>query len=330
MYLPRRASEITPDLSIEADAASLAGFGSAPRRASKSRWATLGARVAPATLSLALVAAAGAFVLDQSDPNDELLAVPDRTDQVSRSEDRESTPSRALVDELSTDTVSTWDTGESAAPVAATWSAQFGAVTGTKYTQSAVKVRSAASGSSSVVAELKTGVAVQVTDLVQDGFRQVVVDNKAGWISGSALGNSAPTASAKSGTTSKTSNATKPSGGTSYSGGSVLGLKPKAMVVYNAVMANFSVPSVGGYRGSSLSSHQCGLAIDFMVYTNASLGNGVADYVIANAASWGVTHIIWRQRIWTPYKPYWRAMADRGGTTANHYDHVHVALADHC
>ena len=87
---------------------------------------------------------------------------------------------------------------------------------------------------------------------------------------------------------------------------------------------------MGGWRSSSLSSHQCGLAIDFMVYGNKGLGQEIADWVQARAGSFGVTHIIWYQHIWTPYRPYWRPMADRGGATANHMDHVHVALADHC
>jgi len=38
-----------------------------------------------------------------------------------------------------------------------------------------------------------------------------------------------------------------------------------------------------------------------------------------------VKYIIWRQRIWFPGGS-WKAMADRGGVTANHYDHVHISV----
>ena len=46
----------------------------------------------------------------------------------------------------------------------------------------------------------------------------------------------------------------------------------------------------------------------------------------ANAAEFGIDHVIFEQKIWTPRNPTWRPMADRGGITANHYDHVHVSV----
>ena len=40
----------------------------------------------------------------------------------------------------------------------------------------------------------------------------------------------------------------------------------------------------------------------------------------------GVDYLIYEQRIWTVQRggEGWRGMSDRGGDTANHYDHVHV------
>ena len=334
MYQPRRASEAPLGLPSQADAASLAAFRSAPRRAARSRLASMGGKVAPASLSLALVATVGAFALnsEQGQP-DSLVAVPERSEQVSRGEEvREDLPQRAITENLATDAAAAIPT---ATPMAAAWSAQFGQVVGKKFTQSPVKVRTQASGEAAAVTDLGAGASVDATDVVVEGWRQVVVDKKVGWVAADALGDAAPkpkATAAKATTAAKKTTAAKTTtkAPTTYSGPSVLGLKPKAMVVYGAVTSNFKVPSVGGYRASSLSSHQCGLAIDFMVNTNSSLGNAVANYVVANAGAWGVTHIIWRQRIWTPYNPTWRGMADRGGITANHYDHVHVALADHC
>ena len=46
----------------------------------------------------------------------------------------------------------------------------------------------------------------------------------------------------------------------------------------------------------------------------------------------GVYYIIWKQRFYMPqYNIYgsvntWNLMPDRGGVTANHYDHVHVSF----
>ena len=106
----------------------------------------------------------------------------------------------------------------------------------------------------------------------------------------------------------------------------MLGLKPRAMVVYNAVTAKWSFTSIGGYRASSLSNHQLGGAIDFMTYSDSAKGWEVANYITANADAFKVDHVIFEQKIWTPYKPYWRAMENRGSATANHMDHVHVSV----
>lgn len=340
MYEPRRSLEAGSGL--ETDAATLASLQHAPRRAAQSRLTTTAFKMAPASLSVALLATAGALVVNnRPTPTVELLAVPDRGEQISRSDAvREALPQRAIgqgaaqgeADEL--------------APVAAAWSSQFGAVTGTMYTQSAVTVRAQAKDDGAAMTELAAGAAVDTTDIVANGYRQVVIDKKLGWIAEGQLGQAAPKAKqpekapakqvapkqakSKNAPAPKSQPAPKQAPAPKYKGPSKLGLKPKAMVVYNAVMAKFNVPNVGGYRSSSRSSHQCGMAIDFMTYKNFGLGDGIANYLVANAGSFGVTHIIWKQRIWTPYRPYWRPMADRGGITANHYDHVHVAMADRC
>ena len=50
------------------------------------------------------------------------------------------------------------------------------------------------------------------------------------------------------------------------------------------------------------------------------------DFVRANYAELGVSYIIYSQQIWSVDRAGegWRGMSDRGSTTANHYDHVHV------
>ncbi|MBB4701356.1 hypothetical protein BJ982_002900 [Sphaerisporangium siamense] len=46
-----------------------------------------------------------------------------------------------------------------------------------------------------------------------------------------------------------------------------------------------------------------------------------------NGRQIGIMYIIWRQRYYDIRTGAgWRQMSDRGGITANHYDHVHVSV----
>ena len=58
------------------------------------------------------------------------------------------------------------------------------------------------------------------------------------------------------------------------------------------------------------------------------LGGNVAAWARANAKSLGITYVIWNQRIWSVGRSSegWRAMANRGGDSANHKDHVHISV----
>jgi hypothetical protein len=127
-------------------------------------------------------------------------------------------------------------------------------------------------------------------------------------------------ASSSGGTTSGVSTAP-----CSHGSGPESGLTSDAVEVYRAVCALFpGVSSYGGYapRGE----HYDGRAIDIMV--SGSYGQQIADWLRANAGSLQVRNVIYAQRIWTPESAAsgWRYMEDRGSPTANHYDHVHVAV----
>ncbi|MFI5610863.1 hypothetical protein [Amycolatopsis sp. NPDC051903] len=101
------------------------------------------------------------------------------------------------------------------------------------------------------------------------------------------------------------------------------GAQPNAAQVGNHILTKFKVGSVGGRAGrSGTSDHPAGLALDFMVDT--ATGNALADYVLAHQSQFGVTYVIWRQRI--NLGSGWTAMEDRGSPTANHFDHVHVSF----
>ncbi|QFU90827.1 hypothetical protein [Amycolatopsis sp. YIM 10] len=106
-------------------------------------------------------------------------------------------------------------------------------------------------------------------------------------------------------------------------GTSLAGTKPHVAQVGNHIKAKFGVDEIGGAAGrSGASDHPAGLALDFMVGT--AKGNEIADYLLENQKDFGITYVIWRQR----YNDGsgWSTMEDRGGETANHYDHVHVSF----
>lgn len=76
--------------------------------------------------------------------------------------------------------------------------------------------------------------------------------------------------------------------------------------------------------------HATGRAVDFMVFQDGAAGDMIAGYLIANASRLGVAWIIWQQRIWNVgaggygAARVWNRMEDRGNSTQNHIDHVHV------
>jgi hypothetical protein len=96
-----------------------------------------------------------------------------------------------------------------------------------------------------------------------------------------------------------------------------------------AKRAGWTVQQVWGVGAGD---HADGYASDFMVYSNRAMGDWIADYVWRNRAALGVRWIIWRQRIISTTMPrnaygpgnQWNPMPDRGDTTQNHMDHVHV------
>jgi hypothetical protein len=85
----------------------------------------------------------------------------------------------------------------------------------------------------------------------------------------------------------------------------------------------YDKPTMYGVAGrAGHSDHPNGLAVDFMVDT--ATGNDLAECVLRNQDALGVKYVIWRQRI--NFGSGWKAMEDRGGETANHFDHVHVSF----
>ncbi|WP_241175634.1 hypothetical protein [Modestobacter sp. KNN46-3] len=106
-------------------------------------------------------------------------------------------------------------------------------------------------------------------------------------------------------------------------------IKPQAQAAANAVVSN--VPgagsiTLGGTRPSAADphGHPSGLAVDYMVMSDAALGDAIVAYHVANWAELGVDYIIWEQRMLSSPGGSWKQMEDRGSVTANHFDHPHV------
>lgn len=85
----------------------------------------------------------------------------------------------------------------------------------------------------------------------------------------------------------------------------------------------FGEPTIYGVAGrANASDHPSGLALDIMV--DRATGDALASCARKNRDALGISYVIYRQRIDTGSG--WEAMEDRGGTTANHMDHVHISF----
>ncbi|MGZ8736849.1 MAG: hypothetical protein ACXWW7_06765 [Nocardioides sp.] len=193
---------------------------------------------------------------------------------------------------------------------------------GFKFATVALKLRTDPSEKAKVVDVLDFATKFAITGEKAKGFAEVVLDRKAYWVSAEYLANKKPKP-AKVEEESADDSAALPVGNCTASPPS--GVISSAMVVFEAVCSRFpSITTYGGYRGDG--EHSDGKAIDIMV--SGETGWQVAEYLRANAGTFGLYDIIYSQKIWTSERSSegWRYMEDRGSTTANHYDHVHVKV----
>jgi len=156
---------------------------------------------------------------------------------------------------------------------------------------------------------------VRVTGRKQAGRTQIVVDGQSRWVTSDYLAQSKPKPEPEG-----------PSlGGVCSNGSAIDAGDPSLYKVHDAVCANWpEITSYGTWRGDG--EHGEGRAIDIM--TSGATGWAVANFLRANYAALGIEYIIYSQNIWSVERSGegWRGMADRGSTTANHYDHVHVTV----
>lgn len=92
--------------------------------------------------------------------------------------------------------------------------------------------------------------------------------------------------------------------------------------------------TIGGYRACDTTGEHCtGRALDIMIpnyKNNQEFGNEIKEWIIekSDAGVIDTCWLIWDQAMFSA--PNWNKvnMKDRGGDTANHFDHIHLFLKD--
>lgn len=202
-------------------------------------------------------------------------------------------------------------------------------VVGQLWATSDVNVRAEASADSERVGYLTALDQVDVTGTTEDGWTQVVLEDAVGWVNDAYLSDSEPEPEPAADPDPEAGAAT--AAGTSdepcaINPGIESGLTGNARAVYRAVCAAYggSVSGFGGLRPGDGGDHGSGRAVDVMVSGEA--GWEISRFLQDRAGELGITYLIYEQKIWMAGSGSWEQMEDRGGATANHYDHVHVSV----
>lgn len=195
--------------------------------------------------------------------------------------------------------------------------------TSLRYATTTLNIWSSSTGQS-YSGVIPRGGELQVTGTVQNGRTEIIVNGASKWVTSSYVSATPPT----------TSDAGASSGdGDSLNRGYSSGLDQtnenvKAIVrdVWNRYP---QINTMYGWRKDVTPDHPAGRAVDVMIpsyKTNSALGWEIAKYYQAHASEYNINYIIFDQKIWSTArtKEGWRSMADRGGDTANHKDHVHI------
>ncbi len=188
----------------------------------------------------------------------------------------------------------------------------------TRFATTALNLRTEPNGRAKVLTVLKSGTKLVATGITAGDYAQVLTKaNDYRWVTAEYLSKDKPDPSPE---------AIGIAGGPCPDGSVENGLTSGAIRVYRAVCHAFpAITSYGGYDAHG--EHASGKAIDIMT-SDVGLGTQIADYLRANAASFDLYDVIWRQHIFTQERggEGWRSMSNRGSATANHYDHVHVSV----
>jgi hypothetical protein len=195
-----------------------------------------------------------------------------------------------------------------------------------KYRTADLNLWRAAQAKGRPLAVLPEGGKVAVTGVRRAGLAQIVRSGQVRWVNAEYLAEKKPVPpapDAPQGAAAATGLSSAPCADGS---GTESGLTSSAVRLFRGVCNAFpALSSYGGFDGHG--EHSSGRAIDFMT-SDSSLGQAVADWARAHASELDLYDVIWAQHIWTPVRSAegWRSMSDRGSSTANHYDHVHISV----
>jgi uncharacterized protein YgiM (DUF1202 family) len=189
-------------------------------------------------------------------------------------------------------------------------------ITGTRYATATLNIRSTYADKYKLITEVPRGTKLTITGVVKNGRMQIIFEKAVRWVTAKYLSKSVPSSVPPSWRAVER------------------GLKPNAVKVHRAARAKF--PQITTYytlRAGVFTDHSTGRALDLMIpnYRSASgkaLGYKVAAWAKANAKPLGINYVIWNQHIWNIQRDSegWRYMADRGGDSANHKNHVHITV----
>lgn len=194
--------------------------------------------------------------------------------------------------------------------------------TTTQYATAALNIWTASTGDAHT-GEIPRGSKVAVTGTVANGRAQIVHTGALRWVTAKYLSANPPAVTPPS-TGGDRGDINK-----GYSSGLD---KSNAYVQRIAwhIWDNYpAIKTMYGWRRDVTPDHPAGRAVDVMIpsyKTNTELGWAIANYFKSNAKEFNVSYVIYQQKIWSVArsKEGWRAMANRGNDTANHYDHVHI------
>jgi hypothetical protein len=165
---------------------------------------------------------------------------------------------------------------------------------------------------------------VSVTGRRQMGRAQVVIGGESRWVTAVYLAAKKPKPEPVE--PEEPEEPAGPSlGGTCANGSSIDAGRASLYAIHDVVCANWpQITSYGTWRSDG--EHGQGRAIDIMV--SGETGWAIAEFLRANYSALGIEYIIYAQQMWSVERggEGWRGMSDRGSTTANHYDHVHVTV----
>lgn len=192
--------------------------------------------------------------------------------------------------------------------------------TSTQYATANLNIWHASTGQAHT-GEIPRGSAVAITGTVANGRAEIVHNGSLRWVTAQYLAANPP---ASGGNPVDRGNINK-----GYSSGLE---KTNANVQRIAwhVWDNYSqIKTMYGWRRDVTPDHPAGRAVDVMIpsyKSNKALGWEIANYFRANAKQFNINYIIFDQKIWNIArdKEGWRAMANRGSDSANHFDHVHI------